>query len=103
LENNAIKVITSKEAQNSFGSFLDSVQREPVVITRRERPVGVMISMDNLPAIFDLAESIKKTIEAGIKAGLEDSKIGLGKESTDEYIAELKQELQVRIDAKQSI
>ena len=46
-----MKTISSKEAQNSFGAFLDSVQREPVMVTRRNRPVGVMLSMENLPAI----------------------------------------------------
>ena len=98
----SVKVMTSKEAQNAFGSFLDSVQHEPVVVTRRNRPVGVMVSMDNLPAIINFAESMKKTIEAGVKAGLEDSKAGRGRKLTDDYVADLKQELQTRIDAKQS-
>ena len=95
-----MKVMTSKEAQNAFGSFLDSVKQEPVVVTRRNQPIGVMLSMENLPALFDLAESMKKTIEAGVQAGLEDSKAGRGRELTDEYVVELKQELQARIDAK---
>jgi prevent-host-death family protein len=47
-----MRTITSKEAQNSFGAFLDSAQREPVMVTRRNRPVGVMLSMENLPNIF---------------------------------------------------
>jgi prevent-host-death family protein len=46
-ECNFIFTITSKEAQNSFGAFLDSAQREPVMVTSRNRPVGVMLSMEN--------------------------------------------------------
>jgi len=36
--------MTSLEAQNQFGNLIDSSQREPVVITRRGRPVSVMSS-----------------------------------------------------------
>lgn len=92
-----MKTITSKEAQNSFGAFLDTAQREPVMVTRRNRPVGVMLSMENLPAIFELADSMRETIKAGVKAGLADAKAGRGQELTDKYIADLKTELQARI------
>ena len=36
--------MTSLEAQNRFGEMIDTSQREPVVITRRGRPVSVVIS-----------------------------------------------------------
>ena len=94
-----MKIISSKEAQNSFGAFLDTAQREPVMVTRRNRPVGVMLSMENLPAIFELADSIRETIKAGVKAGLADAKAGRGQELTDDYIADLKTELQARINS----
>ncbi|CAC9550872.1 hypothetical protein [uncultured Gammaproteobacteria bacterium] len=97
-----MKTITSKEAQNSFGAFLDSAQREPVMVTRRNRPVGVMLSMENLPAIFELADSMRETIKAGVKAGLADAKAGRGQELTDGYIADLKTELQARIKSNNS-
>jgi len=89
--------MTSKEAQNSFGAFLDTVQREPIMVTRRNRPVGVMISMENLPAIFELADSMRETIKAGVNAGLADAKAGKGEDLKDEYIADLKKDLQARI------
>jgi prevent-host-death family protein len=44
--------MTSLEAQNQFGTLIDSSQREPVVITRRGRPVSVVISVhdfQNMP------------------------------------------------------
>ncbi|CAB9543618.1 hypothetical protein BROOK1789C_1080 [Bathymodiolus brooksi thiotrophic gill symbiont] len=97
-----MKTITSKEAQNSFGAFLDSAQREPVMVTRRNRPVGVMLSMENLPAIFELADSMRETIKAGVKTGLADAKAGRGQELTDGYIADLKTELQARIKSNNS-
>jgi prevent-host-death family protein len=36
--------LTSVEAQNRFGELLDKAQREPVTITRRGRPVAVVLS-----------------------------------------------------------
>lgn len=42
-----MKTMTSKEAKNRFGSFLDAMQREPVVVTKNSRPVGIMISMED--------------------------------------------------------
>jgi prevent-host-death family protein len=36
--------MTSLEAQNNFGALLDNSQREPVLITRRGRPVSILIS-----------------------------------------------------------
>ena len=36
--------ITSLDAQSRFGELLDTAQREPVLITRRGRPVSVMLS-----------------------------------------------------------
>ncbi len=96
-----MKTISSREAQNAFGNFLDTAQREPVMVTRRNRPVGVMLSMENLPAIFELVDTMRDTIKEGIKAGLADAKAGRGEELTDDYIDELKKELQARINNKQ--
>lgn len=40
-----MKTMTAREAKNHFGEFLDSVQREPVIITKNNRPVGLMMSI----------------------------------------------------------
>ena len=93
-----MKVMSSKEAQNGFGQFLDTVQQGPVMVTRRNRPVGVMIPMDNLPAIFDLARSMEESIMAGVQAGLNDSETGKGAELNQDYVNNLKSELQTRIN-----
>lgn len=42
-----MKVMTARDAKNHFGEFLDAAQREPVVITKNNRPVGIMISIQD--------------------------------------------------------
>ena len=42
-----MKTMTARDAKNHFGEFLDSAQREPVLITRNNRPVGMMISIQD--------------------------------------------------------
>ena len=45
--------ITSVEAQNRFGQLLDTVQREPVTITRHGRPAAFMISPQDMQELRD--------------------------------------------------
>lgn len=40
--------LTSVEAQNRFGQLLDTVQREPVTITRHGRTVAFMLSPQDM-------------------------------------------------------
>ena len=42
---------TSAEAQNQFGQLLDTVQREPVAITRHGRPAAFIISPRDMEPI----------------------------------------------------
>lgn len=42
-----MKVMTARDAKNHFGEFLDAVRREPVVVTKNDRPVGIMISIED--------------------------------------------------------
>ncbi len=42
-----MKTMTAREAKSHFGEFLDTMQREPVLVTKNNRPVGIMISMDD--------------------------------------------------------
>ncbi len=42
-----MKVMTARDAKNHFGEFLDSARREPVVVTKNDRPVGIMISLED--------------------------------------------------------
>jgi prevent-host-death family protein len=42
--------ITSVEAQNRFGQLLDTAQREPITITRRGRPVAMLMAVEEFAA-----------------------------------------------------
>ena len=43
-----MKTMTAAKAKTHFGQFLDAAQREPVLITKKSRPVGVMFSMQDI-------------------------------------------------------
>ena len=43
-----MKTMTAANAKTHFGKFLDTAQREPVIITKKNRPVGVMFSMQDI-------------------------------------------------------
>ncbi len=62
-----MKTMTALEAKNSFGKFLDAVQREPVTVTKNSREVAAMVSINDLAEMADsfLAEPIKADVEKG--------------------------------------
>ena len=39
--------MTARDAKNHFGEFLDAMQREPVIVTKNNRPVGIMLSIQD--------------------------------------------------------
>ena len=43
-----MKTMTAANAKTNFGEFLDSAQREPVLITKNNRAVGVMFSIQDI-------------------------------------------------------
>lgn len=43
--------LTSVEAQNRFGQLIDTAQREPITITRRGRPVLMLLAMQDYNAL----------------------------------------------------
>lgn len=46
-------VVTSVEAQNRFGQLLDTVQREPVAVTRHGRPTAFIVSPREMEDVLD--------------------------------------------------
>lgn len=56
--------MTSAEAQNRFGQLLDTVQREPVAITRHGRPAAFVVSPSDMEEILREKERRKKAVEA---------------------------------------
>jgi prevent-host-death family protein len=43
--------MTSLAAQNQFGALIDTSQRQPVAVTRRGRPVAVVLSYEDYRAV----------------------------------------------------
>ncbi|MDP2419058.1 MAG: type II toxin-antitoxin system Phd/YefM family antitoxin [Hydrogenophaga sp.] len=42
-----MKTMTARDAKTHFGEFLDAMQREPVVVAKNNRPVGIMLSIQD--------------------------------------------------------
>ncbi|MHB1670163.1 type II toxin-antitoxin system Phd/YefM family antitoxin [Thiomonas sp.] len=56
--------VTSVEAQNRFGQLLDTVQREPVVITRHGRAAAFIVSPQDMQDLQALQAARRKRSEA---------------------------------------
>jgi prevent-host-death family protein len=57
-------------ASKEFGRFIDAAQREPVLLTRKDRPVAVTVS------VADWEELVFLRIDRGIADGLADLEAG---------------------------
>ena len=60
-----VTIIPAKEAKNRFGELLDAVQRQPVIITKKGRPVARMIAFVD-PKRFEEVEDqiwLEKTLK----------------------------------------
>jgi len=40
--------MTAAKAKNAFGQMIEAAQREPVLITKQNRPVGVFMSIQDI-------------------------------------------------------
>lgn len=65
-----MKTMSATTASKEFGLFLDTAQREPVIVTKKNRPVTVTLSYQ------DWEEMVTARIERGIEAGLADIEKG---------------------------
>lgn len=72
-----MKTMSATSASKEFGRFIDAVQREPVLLTKKDRPVAVTVS------VADWEELTALRIERGIAAGLADGVAGQVSELTD--------------------
>jgi prevent-host-death family protein len=54
-----VLTVTSVDAQNRFGQLLDTVQREPVIITRHGRTAAFMVSPQDMQEL-QVARSSKR-------------------------------------------
>lgn len=89
-----MKSITASIASKEFGRYLDAAQREPIIVTKKNRPVAVTISVQDWDALQQLL------IERGVSQGLEDIGAGrfetLSNETADVRIARFKARSQAR-------
>jgi prevent-host-death family protein len=69
-----MKTMTAARAKTHFGEFLDTAQREPVVVTKKSRPVGVMFSMQDIEDTV-WGELARKAHAAGYLSKKESAKI----------------------------
>jgi len=75
-----MKTMSATVASKEFGRFIDAVQREPVLLTKKDRPVAVTVS------VADWEELTALRIEHGIAAGLADMAKGRVTEMTNAAI-----------------
>ena len=50
-----MREITAREAKNRFGQLLDTAQATPVRVTKKGRPVGVVMSMQQYERLLGAA------------------------------------------------
>lgn len=72
-----MKTMTASVASKEFGRYLDTAQREPVIVTKKNRPVAVTVSFQ------DWEELTKLRIERGLAQGLDDVENGRFEEVSD--------------------
>lgn len=65
-----MKSVTATNASKRFGECIDMSQREPVIITKQNRPVSVLLSVAELENLID------QQIADGVEKGLADMKAG---------------------------
>ena len=65
-----MKTMTASAASKEFGFYIDTVQHEPVVITKQNRPVAITISIQEAARLF------QDRVDAGIQRGMDDIKSG---------------------------
>jgi len=92
-----MKTISAKEVKNAFGTFLDSAQREPVMITKHDRPVGIFFSMHDIESLIQVSDSFKEEIRNGIKAGLADVEAGRVRPFDKDYANDLKARIREKL------
>lgn len=42
-----MKTLSARDAKNRFGEFIDMARREPVLVTKNDRPVGIFLSIED--------------------------------------------------------
>jgi len=86
-----MKTIPATKASKQFGELIDAVQREPVMVTKKDRPVGVIMSIQDAEALLAMQT------EAGIARGLADIETGRYSEFTPKYAKDMAARFKARL------
>ncbi len=63
-----MRTMAAAEAKSNFGALLDTAQRAPVTISKKGRPVAVVMSMEEYEAHEAMKlESLQRDLMAGIR------------------------------------
>ncbi len=65
-----MQLMTAKQARNQFGTLMNAMQREPVFITKNNKPVGAFISIEDLEGTYlaDLFTQADEDYQAWVKS-----------------------------------
>ena len=72
-----MKTMAASVASKQFGRFLDTVQREQMVVTKKNRPMAVTVPFQ------DWEELSRLFVERGLNQGMEDIENGRFQEMND--------------------
>lgn len=102
-----MQILSAKEAKNHFGHLLDTVQREPVLITRNNRPAGLFVSLEEIKGTH-LAEMFEQKqdgydewLQAKVMQSIQNHEQGTSaSRSFDEVHGNIMQKLKERLETK---
>ena len=81
-----MRTIGAREAKNQFGQFLDDAQRGPVQVTKKGRPIGVMLSVEQYERLRGAAwDRLAETMDA---AGAQADAAGLDEDELKALLAD---------------
>ncbi len=75
-----MKQVAAREAKNNFGRLLDASQSAPVLVTKKDRPVSVLMSVQQYERLRGVAwERLIQTMDAldeeAAEGGLTDTEL----------------------------
>jgi prevent-host-death family protein len=99
--------MTARDAKNHFGEFLDAARREPVIVTKNDRPVGIMISIEDavdtlIPEMFmDKEPGYEEWLTAKVSSTLASADAGATPlVPHEEAVASLRSRIQAKLAHK---
>ena len=104
-----MQIISAKEAKNTFGETLDIAQREPVLITKNNRPACLIVSIEeikntHLAELFYLEvkeDGYEEFVQKKVNASLDKiEKEGSQEKSLDEVHSSIMEKVRLRLQGK---